>query len=84
MPPCLERPENANPKQFRMLNRIQAELDGGGAADVGFELLGSNVNLCEGTVDVYVVLGRSDAKRALAERYGAGSVRVWSALEQVR
>lgn len=65
---------------FRELRRVQDELSDGGAALAGLELLFSSVDVMTNQVEVGVIVASPEAERALDRTYGAGTVRVTSAL----
>ena len=76
---CVARHERTE----RELERIQDDLDSGGAQALGLELLSAAVNVVANVVELDVVLADDEAERALDERYGEGAVRVSSALEPI-
>jgi len=65
---------------FRELRRIQDDLGDGGAAAVGLEQTDSGIDVTTNVVEVGAIVTSEEIERALADRYGDGTVKVVAAL----
>ena len=63
------------------LDEIRAEVEDEVLDELGLQLLWSQSGGVEGLVEIGVVAAGEDAQRALDERYGAGAVRLYPALQ---
>ena len=70
-------------RTYRELRRVQKELSPEGAARLGLQLLHSSVDVVGNVVEIHVVALDDEDRRALADRYGAGTVRATAALKPI-
>ena len=70
-------------RTYRELRHIQQELSPEGASDLELQLLESSVDVVDNIVEIHVVALDGDARRALVQRYGEGTVRATAALKPV-
>jgi hypothetical protein len=78
-PLCVVRPE----RTVSALRAVQDALDGGGAGDLGVEVLWSSTLERQQVVELGVVAASPEQLRAVEQRYGAGVVRVVPGLRPV-
>jgi hypothetical protein len=78
-PLCVTR----HARSYRDLQRVQQELTGTVGTSLGLQVLQASVREVENVVDVQAVVVDERAQKAVEERYGAGIVRLASALQPV-
>ena len=72
-----------HPRSYRELRAIQKELSGDAAGELGLDVLTSDVDVVDNLVELHVVVLDDEDRRALADRYGAGTVRATAALKPI-
>ncbi|MGH2723317.1 MAG: hypothetical protein ACRDI0_03455 [Actinomycetota bacterium] len=71
------------PRTYKELKAIQKELGFEEIGELGLQLLYSDIDITSNVVEIYVVVLDDDARQALDERYGKGTVRATAALKPV-
>jgi hypothetical protein len=70
-------------RSYHQLLRIQRELQGAAAADLGVQVLDTGIDEYANAVDLRVVVLDAQARKAIDQRYGAGAVQATAALTPV-